>query len=521
MYDYVCNQIVIFCFLTVTDRGTQNKLEKEGFPVDEILQPIPPAAGKFPALAGAVPRFRQWAWNRRALTLPSFQERRSPLDPVIFLTLALSVTSAGVLGTLYGPAYSVTVDGVEVGVVSSRQAVEQAVSRVESRAARILGHDYTLEQDVKCQFQVTLRDETVPVSEVETYLLDQIGEVMKSTVLSVNGQVVGAVDDESEAEAILEAIKAPYVNENTISAEFVEPVMVSREYTATSTLLDAASMTEALQANTVEEVEYIVQAGDTFSDIANDHGMRVAELQELNPDVDIDKLWIGQSLTISQAVPLLSVQTVDHVVYEGSVAYEVEEVEDSSMYEGETKVLVSGVEGTAVYDANVTYINGQEESRVINSTQVLTEPTTQVVAVGTKERPRTMATGSFQWPIYGRVSSGYGSRYIFGSYSYHSGIDIVGSYGAAIAAADGGKVIYAGTGTGSYWSYGKYVVIDHENGLQTIYAHCSSLDVQAGDRVYKGQTIARVGSTGRSTGNHCHFQVKKNGVTVNPYNYLP
>ena len=163
----------------------------------------------------------------------------------------------------------------------------------------------------------------------------------------------------------------------------------------------------------------------------------------------------------------------------------------------------------------------QEQTRIINTTNVITQPTTQVVAVGTKPRPKTMATGSFIWPIYGRVNSGYGSRYIFGSYSFHSGIDIAGAYGAAIKAADGGKVTFAGTGTGSYWSYGKYVVIDHENGLQTIYAHCSSLDVRAGDRVYQGQVIARVGSTGRSTGNHCHFQVKVNGTTVNPWNYLP
>ena len=162
-----------------------------------------------------------------------------------------------------------------------------------------------------------------------------------------------------------------------------------------------------------------------------------------------------------------------------------------------------------------------EEIRRDRSRMVLTEPVTKVVAVGTKERPRTMATGKFQWPLYGRISSGYGYRSIFGSYSFHSGLDITGSYGATISAADGGKVIFAGTGTGSNWSYGKYVVIDHENGFQTIYAHCSSLIVKAGDRVYKGQAIARVGSTGRSTGNHCHFQVKLNGTTVNPYNYLP
>ena len=176
---------------------------------------------------------------------------------------------------------------------------------------------------------------------------------------------------------------------------------------------------------------------------------------------------------------------------------------------------------TGVQTCALPIFNGVEQERTINSTDVHSQPVTEVIAVGTKPRPKTMATGKFIWPIYGKITSGYGNRYIFGSYSNHSGIDIAGSYGAPIVASDGGKVTFAGTGTGSYWSYGKYVVIDHENGLQSIYGHCSSLCVKAGERVYQGQVIAKVGSTGRSTGNHCHFQIKENGTTVNPYNYLP
>ena len=492
--------------------------------MDESLRYPYPAPARAPARVRTAPKARAKRKPERhlpSLSLPNFLERRTKVGPALFLAAALSLTAAGVLGTLYGPAYTVTVDGVELGLVNSMDAVAEAVERVESRASSILGYDYTLDQNVEYSFQVALKEDLVPVSTVETYLFDQIGEVMKISVLSVNGQVIGAADDDAALTAMLDAIKAPYVNENTVSAEFVEPVVVTRDYTATSAIRSIDDMTAVLTANSMEEVDYTVKAGDTFSAIANGHDMRVSELQTLNPDVDINKLWVGQTLTISQAVPFLSVRTVDNVTYEGAVPFTVEEVEDSSMYQGNSKILTPGVEGTATYNADITYLNGAEESRVINSTEVHTEPVTQVVAVGTKPRPRTMATGTFQWPIYGRITSGYGTRYIFGSYSFHSGIDISGSYGAPIAAADGGKVIYAGTGTGSYWSYGKYVVIDHENGYQTIYAHCSSLNVSAGDRVYKGQTIARVGSTGRSTGNHCHFQVKVNGTTVNPLGYLP
>ena len=458
------------------------------------------------------------------LTLPhprSFFERRSPLGPAVFLTLALSVCAAGAISTTYTAGYRLTVDGVELGLVADRRGVEEAVERVESRASHILGYDYTLPNELSYSFEMSAGGESIPTSLVETYLFNQIGEVMKTSVLTVDGQVLGAVDDAAAMDAMLDAIKAPYVNENTVWAEFVQPLEVKREYTSTTVLRDIDQMQAILTSNSLEQVDYTVQPGDTFSGIANSCGLRVSELQALNPGVDINKISIGQTLVVSQAVPYLSVRTMEHVTYDGPLAFEVEEVPDDSIYQGYTKIVTPGVEGYATFVADVTYLNGVEQERVISSTQVHTQPVTQVVAVGTKPRPKTMATGKFIWPLYGRITSGYGSRYIFGSYSFHSGIDIAGSYGASIVAADGGRVPFAGTGPGSYWSYGNYVVVDHENGLQTIYAHCSSLCVRAGERVYQGQVIARVGSTGRSTGNHCHFQVKQGGSTVNPYNYLP
>ena len=168
-------------------------------------------------------------------------------------------------------------------------------------------------------------------------------------------------------------------------------------------------------------------------------------------------------------------------------------------------------------EANVTYVNGYEREREVLSSTTLREPTTTVKAVGTKPRPKSASTGTYSWPISCRITSYFGGRRIFGSYSYHSGIDIAASYGAAIKAADGGTVTFAG------WkgTYGKLVIIKHDNGTQTYYAHNSSLLVSAGTKVYKGQQIAKAGSTGRSTGVHCHFEIRVNGSAVNPLNYLP
>ena len=491
--------------------------------MDELL-PYPSRGGFAPAPSRTkspsrlrLPALPKW----KAIPFPNFWERRRRLDPAIFLTAALSLCATGILGAFYGPSYRVEVNGVDLGLVGSRQSVEAAVDRVEARASSILGYSYTLDQEIGYSFHVSLQEDLIPVSQVETYLFDQIGEVMKTSVLTVNGKMIGAAESAEELQAALDSIKNVYVTGNTVSAQFVENVSVTREYTPTTDIKAVSDMYSVLTANSMEQVDYEVKAGETFSGIANAHGMSMEELKILNPGVDINKLMIGDILVISQAVPFLSVQTVDNLTYNGPVEFEVVEVPDDTMYQGNSKILTPGVEGEAIYNADVTYYNGVEQGREILTVNVLTQPVTQVVAVGTVPRPKTMATGSFIWPLSGRITSGYGNRYIFGSYSYHSGLDIAGSYGAPIVAADGGKVIFAGTGTGSSWSLGNYVVIDHENGLRTTYGHCSSLCVSAGDRVYKGQTIARVGSTGRSTGNHCHFQVRSNGTIVNPWNYLP
>ena len=129
------------------------------------------------------------------------------------------------------------------------------------------------------------------------------------------------------------------------------------------------------------------------------------------------------------------------------------------------------------------------------------------------------STGTMTWPAEGEVTSPFGWRVhpIFGTQRLHTGIDIGADYGDAIRAADGGVVIHADWIGG----YGNAVIIDHGNGISTLYAHNSQLLVSEGQTVSKGQTVARCGSTGYSTGPHLHFEVRHNGSPVNPLNYLP
>ena len=434
-----------------------------------------------------------------------------------FLVAALLLGLCFVLTTLYSPSYIVTVNGVELGPVHEKSEMESAIEQVETRASEILGYEYLLDPEVTYTFALTQKEEFPPISNFENFLFDQIGEVVKTYVLRVDGKIIGGANSQSALEALLDEVAEPYLNENTTSYDFVEDVEITREYASSDITQDAQAILTALTANTNGETTYEVVSGDTFMAIAYRNDMSMAELEALNPDVDINTLMVGQVLNVKEMIPTLSVTTTENITYTEEVACPVEEQEDSSMYVGDSKILVQGTPGQNEINADVTYVNGVEQSREVLSTTVITEPTTTIKAVGTKERPKTAPTGSFRWPVSGRITSSFGYRYIFGSSSYHSGLDIAVPYGTSVAAADGGTVTFAGY----KGSYGYLIIVNHGNGLETYYAHNSSLLVSAGDKVYKGQTIAKAGSTGRSTGSHCHFEVRINGTAVNPLSYLP
>ena len=126
----------------------------------------------------------------------------------------------------------------------------------------------------------------------------------------------------------------------------------------------------------------------------------------------------------------------------------------------------------------------------------------------------------FTWPCpsYTRISDDYGNRIhpILGIQQFHNGIDMAAPGGSPILAAYNGTVVAAAYST----TMGNYVMIDHGDGLYTVYMHASSLSVSTGQTVSKGDQIAAVGATGRATGNHLHFSVRLNGSYVNPWNYL-
>ena len=158
-----------------------------------------------------------------------------------------------------------------------------------------------------------------------------------------------------------------------------------------------------------------------------------------------------------------------------------------------------------VYDSNEISVETVETALAkVNEDEIIQEKI--------REKEATVNGVVLKTPVTGTITSRFGTR----RSGYHTGLDIANSTGTPITATAAGRVTYAG------WkgSYGKLVVISHENGVETYYAHCSAIYVGIGQEVQAGETIGAVGSTGNSTGPHLHLEVRVNGNIVNPQNYL-
>ncbi len=459
-------------------------------------------------------RRRGWAWlsgKRR-----HFFEKMK-LHPVAFLFGAVAIAAAATVLSLYTLGAQVTYDGQALGVVSSRHAAEKAVAEIEAITRETTGdNSYAVDTALlTAETGVFPRSSLISGDDFEEELSDALGEVEYAYVLYVDGEKVVATTRSGALEDLLEQLKLGYQTVNTVNAYFVEDVEIRQEYVESSYVMNLGYIAEILNETKEGEVTYTVTSGDSYYSIAEKYDLSVEALMKLNSGYDPSILRVGDVLTISNAVPYLTVVNVERQRYVQDVPYQVEYTDDSSMYQGEYKVTSAGVYGKADVTANVTYINGEETEREVVASVTLSQPVTEQQLRGTKERPTWYPTGSFSWPCTGILTSRFGYRSLLGS-TYHSGIDIGNSYGTAIYASDGGTVTYSGWMSG----YGYLIIIDHGNGYQTYYGHNSSLAVSVGAKVHKGQLIARMGSTGKSTGNHCHFGIKLNGTFVNPLNYL-
>lgn len=169
--------------------------------------------------------------------------------------------------------------------------------------------------------------------------------------------------------------------------------------------------------------------------------------------------------------------------------------------------------GETLYRVSKIYDTTVDELIEINDIRDYTD-----IPTGTRLRvPGVTEPSSLIWPLPGGISSGYGKR----GRRFHWGIDIPAPGGTPIRAPADGLVLVSSNGMRGFSGYGRVVVIEHGNGISTLYAHNKSNEVKAGSCIRAGEVLGRVGATGNATWNHLHFEIRKNGKPVNPLDYLP
>lgn len=253
------------------------------------------------------------------------------------------------------------------------------------------------------------------------------------------------------------------------------------------------------QAEKLKVTFYVVKDGDSLWSVANAFDLDVNTLFGCNKISDSDVLKVGTTLRVPNQdgiyVKIRPNQTVAKLAKEYSIfpeaIYSANEMKEGASLAQGAEVFLPGAKVVAFVES------GKGKS-----------------AIARNVKEKVSVQRGLGWPVVGKISSSFGWRRdpVRGGRDFHTGLDIRAPYGRTIVAAASGTVVYSGWMGG----YGKAIVISHPSGMTTLYGHCSKLVAQKGQKVQRGTKIAHIGSTGRSTGNHVHFEVRRGGSLVNP-----
>lgn len=263
---------------------------------------------------------------------------------------------------------------------------------------------------------------------------------------------------------------------------------------------------EVLRFRGGEVIEHTVSEGETLASIAEQYNLQINTILWENNLKETSTIKPGDKLRI------LPVDGIRHKVQKGETVYSLAKKYGLGDDQAAAQPMINFPFNTFADEENFTLATGQYifiPGGVKPEEQSRTAPLA-VRRYTTPDAGSVAATGNFVWPASGYISQNY--------YWYHKAIDIASRGGGPILAADSGTVVVAGWIDNS--GYGNRVVIDHGNGLVTLYAHLSVVRVQVGQTVNKGDVIGDMGSTGRSTGTHLHFEIRSGGTFVNPLTML-
>lgn len=426
--------------------------------------------------------------------------------------------------------YHVIVNGQEIGVVDNPDVIHSWTTAKLEEEKEKTGVSLTLSDYIAFKEERLYKPHFD--NEAAVQALSNMADIKVDAVkLVIDGKVVGYVAEQSEAEQVLASVKekysgipakagkmaavaaasmAPTPADPVKEVAFKEKVETQPESVAAAQILSPDKLEELLVKGTFQDMKHTVVEGDCIGCIAKKYGITSQDIYDNNPGITEDTLLqLGQEINVTAIRPLVTVQVKEEVSQKEMIAYSTQINNNEKLPKGETKVIQEGQNGSKMVQYEVIKENGQVVGRNVIKQEVIEQPVMKIMERGTKVIP-SRGTGRLSWPAGGYVSSGFGMRWG----KMHKGIDIAGS--GSVLAADNGRVKFAG------WDgdYGKAIVIDHGNGMETLYGHLSTISVNVGDVVAQGKKIGVKGSTGDSTGVHLHFEVHQNGRVMNPVRFL-
>jgi len=449
---------------------------------------------------------------RRSKTL---QRRTIFLALVFVLVFGYSVSSMRKAG-----AWSVVIGEQVVATVDNRPQFEQQMQALLQDLEAELG------RPVQLGGQITFRRAVAGVTAVAaTDLAEELREklplVTTATSIVVEGQPVAACDTRAEAEhavaLVMERHQAQLVKRSgveVLNCEFREEISFEECEVPLSEIREPSEAALILERGSDKVVEHKVQKGESLWAIASKTSISVTDLRLANPQIKGDLIRVGDTLNLVVPDPYLTLVSKEVYTYRQAIGFTTQLQTDSSRWPWERVITQAGRNGQKEIVVEISRVNGEEVSRKLLSETLLSNPVTQIVVQGTKVVP-DRGTGRLVWPVVGKITSPFGMR----NRVLHTGIDIAAPTGTPVLAADNGMVSISQSSLGGY---GQVIFIDHGGGsLITVYAHLSKRLVSVGTVVEKGQVIGHVGSTGRSTGPHLHFETRVNGTPVNPLQFYP
>lgn len=417
-----------------------------------------------------------------------------PLLLFVFLTFLLLSTALGFNHYRTSYVYVVSLDDVELGVVAEAKDIQKFVDHLVRRCGDLYGLEIQLKEQLVLSREFRAHS-TPDLDEIRDIIRQEVSFITNAYLINVDGKPFIPVAEKVVLDEVVDSLLDLYTETaglessgaEVIEATIVEELQLEECVVSPDSLFTRDEIVTLLINNNISTPARQPEGPSTIPGQQSILSGRYA-----------DAHLSLRNLASDASEIVISVRTVEAVTVIESIPFPVEYVDDNTKYVNQSEITSPGKDGEKEVVYHLVRDNGVEIERIVIEEIIIEEPETQIESVGRKELA-AYGSSNFIWPVQGEgtIYPNQGFR------PGHNGIDIHIAHGTNVLAADSGTVVYDGWGS----TQGNYLILQHGS-YWTLYLHNSAHLVKQGDRVTRGQAIAKVGATGRATGSHLHFEVR-------------